>query len=107
MAGTALVENGVNVGILIAQLPPPQGQLGPELCLRRDSQNIAPGAPSLAQSTDELPVPSKRDISHPEGMQVHLYFILFFTKSVYLSIYLSIWLLRVLVATCGIFSCGM
>ena len=60
MAGAALDERRVNVGFLIAQPHLPQRRLGSELCLRRHSQNTAPGAPGLTQNTDELPVPSKR-----------------------------------------------
>lgn len=73
MAGPSLDENRMNVGVSTAQLPLPQGQLGPKLCLRKNSQNTAARVPSITKNTDKLSVPSKRDISRPEGMHGHFY----------------------------------
>lgn len=73
MAGPSLDENRMNVGVSTAQLPLPQGQLGPKLCLRKNSQNTAARVPSITKNTDRLSVPSKKDISHPEGMPGHFY----------------------------------
>lgn len=67
MAGAALDENRMKMGVPLAQPHFPQRQLGPELCLRSDSQKTAPRVPSLLQNTDELPVASKREISRLEG----------------------------------------
>lgn len=72
MAGPSLDENRMNVGVSTAQLPLPQGQVGPKLCLR-NSQNTAARVPSITKNTDKLSVPSKKDISHPEGMHSHFY----------------------------------
>ena len=72
MAGPSLDENRMNVGLSTAQLPL-QGQLGPKLCLRKYSQNTAARVPSITKNTDELSIPSKKDISHPEGTHSHFH----------------------------------
>ena len=73
MAGPSLDENRMNVGLSTAQLPLPQGQLGPKLCLRKYSRNTAARVSSITKNTDKLSIPSKKDISHPEGMHGHFY----------------------------------
>lgn len=55
MAAAAVGEDEEGMAVPSAQLPLPQRQLGPELCLRRDSEHTTPRAPSLTQNTDQAP----------------------------------------------------
>lgn len=70
MAGSSLDENRMNVGVSIAQLPLPQGQLGPKLCLRSIPKTLLPEYPVLPRTLTSCPFHQKRTFLTLKGRAV-------------------------------------